>query len=63
MIIIRSFDVNKPGTEISSLKGGVVGGTILEGVLELGMVVEIRPGHLSKDANDNLRCIPIKSRV
>jgi translation initiation factor 2 subunit 3 len=29
MIIIRSFDVNKPGTEINSLKGGVVGGTIL----------------------------------
>lgn len=37
MIIIRSFDVNKPGTEIDALKGGVVGGSILEGVLELGM--------------------------
>lgn len=33
MIIIRSFDVNKPGAEIDTLKGGVVGGSILEGVL------------------------------
>jgi translation initiation factor 2 subunit 3 len=63
MIIIRSFDVNKPGTEINDLKGGVVGGTILEGVLQLGMVVEIRPGHLSKDSNDNLKCTPIRTRV
>ncbi len=29
MIIIRSFDVNKPGAEIDQLKGGVVGGSIL----------------------------------
>jgi translation initiation factor 2 subunit 3 len=29
MIIIRSFDVNKPGAEIDTLKGGVVGGSIL----------------------------------
>jgi translation initiation factor 2 subunit 3 len=29
MIIIRSFDVNKPGESAESLKGGVAGGTIL----------------------------------
>ena len=37
MIIIRSFDVNKPGSDIVDLKGGVVGGNILEGVLQVGM--------------------------
>ena len=37
MIIIRSFDVNKPGSDIVDLKGGVVGGSILEGVLQVGM--------------------------
>ena len=37
MIIIRSFDVNKPGSDIFDLKGGVVGGSILEGVLQVGM--------------------------
>jgi len=29
LIIIRSFDVNRPGIDIEQLKGGVAGGTIL----------------------------------
>lgn len=33
LIIIRSFDVNKPGCEVDDLKGGVAGGSILKGVL------------------------------
>merc|ERR1719420_2636384 len=36
MIIIRSFDVNKPGEDVTSLKGGVAGGSILKGVLRVG---------------------------
>ena len=48
MIIIRSFDVNKPGSDIAELRGGVVGGSILEGVLKVGMEVEIRPGNTTK---------------
>ena len=44
MIIIRSFDVNKPGEKPEKLKGGVVGGSILSGVLKVGDEVEIRPG-------------------
>ena len=35
MIVIRSFDVNKPGAEVNSLKGGVAGGSILQGVLKV----------------------------
>jgi translation initiation factor 2 subunit 3 len=31
LIVIRSFDVNKPGSEVSDLKGGVAGGSILCG--------------------------------
>ena len=31
LIIIRSFDVNKPGCEIEDLQGGVAGGSILRG--------------------------------
>lgn len=46
--IIRSFDVNKPGEEADSLKGGVCGGSILRGVLRVGDEVEIRPGHIEK---------------
>ena len=28
MIVIRSFDVNKPGCEAEDVKGGVIGGSI-----------------------------------
>ena len=34
MIVIRSFDVNKPGSEVEELKGGVAGGSILQVILQ-----------------------------
>jgi len=49
MIIIRSFDVNKPGCEAEDLRGGVAGGTILKGVLKMGDEIEIRPGIVRKN--------------
>jgi len=36
MIVIRSFDVNKPGEDAETLVGGVAGGTILKGCLQVG---------------------------
>jgi len=63
MIIIRSFDVNKPGEEIEKLKGGVAGGSIHKGVLRFGDEIEIRPGIVSKDASGNVLCKPIRSRI
>ncbi|GAB1191630.1 GCD11 [Aspergillus pseudonomiae] len=63
MIVIRSFDVNKPGAEIDELKGGVAGGSILTGVLKLNDEVEIRPGLVTKDENGKIQCRPIFSRV
>lgn len=44
MLIARSFDVNKPGTPPEKLKGGVVGGSIVQGVFEVGDEIEIEPG-------------------
>ena len=44
MYIVRSFDVNKPGTRPRDLVGGVVGGSILRGKLRVGDEIEIRPG-------------------
>lgn len=38
LIVIRSFDVNKPGCEVDDLKGGVAGGSILHGVLTVSIV-------------------------
>ena len=59
----RSFDVNKPGSEVEDLKGGVAGGSILRGVLKLGQEIEIRPGLVSKDGEGKLTCKPIYSRI
>jgi translation initiation factor 2 gamma subunit (eIF-2gamma) len=47
LIIIRSFDVNKPGSEVEELRGGVAGGSILRGVLKVGQEIEVRPGRHS----------------
>ncbi len=44
MHIVRSFDVNKPGTTAKNLVGGVIGGTILQGKFKEGDKIEIRPG-------------------
>jgi translation initiation factor 2 subunit 3 len=44
MYVVRSFDVNKPGTPIEKLAGGVIGGTIFQGKLKVGEEMEIRPG-------------------
>jgi translation initiation factor 2 subunit 3 len=63
MIIIRSFDVNKPGEDAERLRGGVAGGSILQGVLRLGDEIEVRPGIITKDAEGNITCTPIFSRV
>ena len=59
----RSFDVNKPGSEVEDLKGGVAGGSILKGVLKVGQEIEVRPGLVSKDGNGKLTCQPIRSRI
>ena len=63
LIVIRSFDVNKPGSEVDDLKGGVAGGSILRGVLQSGQEIEVRPGIVSKDDDGKLRCTPIFSKI
>ncbi|RJS93176.1 translation initiation factor IF-2 subunit gamma [Candidatus Bathyarchaeota archaeon] len=44
MHVVRSFDVNKPGTPIEKLVGGVIGGSIFQGKFRVGDEIEIRPG-------------------
>jgi translation initiation factor 2 subunit 3 len=63
LIVIRSFDVNKPGSDVQDLKGGVAGGSILCGVLKLNDEIEIRPGVISKDSEGRIQCRPIFSRI
>jgi translation initiation factor 2 subunit 3 len=60
--IARSFDVNRPGTSPESLKGGVIGGSLGQGVLHLGDKIEICPGRLV-EAEGKKQWIPLQTKV
>lgn len=44
MFVARSFDINKPGTGPDELRGGILGGSLSQGSLEIGDEIELRPG-------------------
>ena len=50
-LIARSFDINKPGSEIAGLNGGVIAGIVKKGRLKVGDEIEIKPGIMEKHAN------------
>lgn len=62
MPIIRSFDTNKPKQNYKKMTGGVIGGSILSGVLNIGDYIEIRPGIIRME-NGNKICSPIITQV
>lgn len=47
-LIARSFDINRPGTKIQDLRGGVLGGILKKGTLNVGDEIEIKPGISTK---------------
>ncbi len=53
-IVARSFDVNRPGTKIQELRGGVLGGALKKGILREGDEIEIKPGLTEKKENQLL---------
>lgn len=58
--IIRSFDINKPGTDILDIKGGVLGGTVVGmAKYKVGDQVEIRPGFIDQ----NGCCTPLETQI
>ena len=54
MFVARSFDVNKPGTLIEQLVGGVLGGTLKQGIMRVGDAIELRPGREVEEKNKNV---------
>jgi len=62
MIVIRSFDVNHPGTDVRKLEGGVAGGSILAGCLRIGDEIEIRPGTL-ENTPEGPKCRVRKAKI
>jgi translation initiation factor 2 subunit 3 len=63
MNIIRSFDVNKPGSDISSINGGVLGGSLICGQFKIGDIIEIRPGLVQRTENQTLTWKPIITEI
>jgi translation initiation factor 2 gamma subunit (eIF-2gamma) len=61
--VIRSFDVNKPGTPFEDLKGAVMGGVLDSGMLRIGQRIEIRPGLIRMDRGGQRYYQPLYSRV
>lgn len=51
MHILRSFDVNKPGTQVEDLRGGVLGGSIIQGSFKVGDEIEVKPGLPIREKN------------
>lgn len=51
MHVARSFDINRPGTRPTKLKGGVIGGSIVEGEFAEGDEIVIGPGRKIENGN------------
>jgi len=62
MFVVRSFDINKPGTKPKKLLGGVLGGALKEGILKEGDEIEILPGR-SKEEHNKKIWKPIKTKI
>lgn len=62
MIVIRSFDVNRPGTRVREMRGGVIGGSVVRGEIRVGDELEILPG-LRVKKDDTVETIPLTAEV
>ena len=60
MYVVRSFDVNRPGTDISELHGGVLGGSLTRGEMQVGDEIEMRPGMPDERSR---KYIPVNTKV
>jgi len=54
MLVARSFDINRPGITPEKLVGGVLGGSLRQGVFKIGDNIEIRPGRVMIEKNQQV---------
>ncbi len=54
MLVARSFDINKPGISTEKLVGGVLGGSLRHGTLKINDTIEIRPGRIVVEKNQQI---------
>lgn len=60
--ISRSFDINKPGIDWTNVTGGIIGGTLISGSLNVNDEIEIRPGIINNN-NGILNWKPIITTI
>ena len=63
MNIIRTFDVNKPNIALDNLIGGVLGGSIAQGMLKNDEIIQISPGICSENKDGSWKVEPLFTRV
>jgi translation initiation factor 2 subunit 3 len=62
MYVARSFDINRPGTRPSKLKGGILGGSVVSGNFAEGDEIVIAPGRKITEGNKS-RWEPIETKI
>jgi len=62
MFVARSFDINKPGSKITGLNGGVLGGAVQRGIFKIGDELEIKPGYEVEEKNQKV-FKPLKTKI
>ncbi|MDP7002502.1 MAG: translation initiation factor IF-2 subunit gamma [Candidatus Thalassarchaeaceae archaeon] len=62
MYVARSFDVNRPGSRPLGLKGGVIGGSIVEGSFSVGDSILIAPGRRVQEGSKT-RWEPLQTTI
>ncbi|CAL5985053.1 Eukaryotic_translation initiation factor 2 gamma subunit [Hexamita inflata] len=62
-VSIRSFDTNRSGQSIDQMQGGIIGGTLIEGILKVGDIIEIRPGIIETTKEKTHKCYPLTTKI
>ncbi len=62
MYVARSFDINRPGTRPSKLRGGIIGGSVVSGNFSEGDDIVIAPGRKITEGNKS-RWEPIETKI
>ena len=65
MVCVRSFGINTQCTDLRKLKGGIIGGTVIQGMFSLNDDITIFPGIISVNSNKDTKWkySPIKSKI
>lgn len=62
MLVARSFDINKPGSDPQKLVGGIIGGMLRQGKLSVGQEIEMLPGYMVEEKNRKV-AKPLRTKI